>query len=50
MYAIFYCACAKFEQNQTMHVREMVGDTFKLQNGCQSAILDLISKTNDVHM
>ena len=50
MYAILYCACAKFEQNRTMHVEEMVGDTFKSQNGCQSAIFDRIVIQNDVHM
>ena len=29
VYAVMYCAFAKFEQNRTMHVGEMVGDTFK---------------------
>ena len=50
MEAIMYCACAKIEQNRTMHVGEMVGDTFKSPNGHQSAIMDLMSKINDVFM
>ena len=29
MYAIMYCSFTKFEQNRTIHVREMVEDTFK---------------------
>jgi len=62
--AIMYCACAKFEQNQTMHVWEMVGDAFKEENGrqsanicpCynsnghQSAMFDCITKQHDVYM
>ena len=43
------CLC-QVEQNRTMHVREMVGYTFKEQNSHQSAILVLILKKKDVHV